>query len=126
MKHAKRVTRISIAVGELMQLDTKILRSGIEMLLTGPLLSGAKLRLYLVRAKFSCFKCGRAWTMKEARNQLLEVPDNLRVAEPDSMELPLHFLPHLYSTFLHCDKCGSSDITAVRGKDILLQKLTME
>lgn len=126
VKNAKAVSEISVDIGELMQLDVDTLRAGLKILLAGPLFSDAKVRLHVVRAKFSCRRCAHAWTMSQAKRQLLEVPDELLVREPDSKELPLHFLPHLYPAFLHCPKCGSSDVRVIRGKEILLRRLVMQ
>ena len=61
-------------------------------------------------AVFVCKKCSRSWGMDETRKQLQQVEKGLLIKEPDGMEIPLHFLPQLYSTFVHCPDCGSSNI----------------
>lgn len=125
VKNAKTVSEISIDVGELMQLDTSFLRHALKILRMGAL-SDAKLRIHIVKAKFSCRRCSYVWTMTEAKKQLSEVPEQLMVREPDSRELPLHFLPYLYPAFLHCVKCGSSDVSVTQGKDIRVRKLVLQ
>jgi hydrogenase nickel incorporation protein HypA/HybF len=119
----QRVVQIDVDVGELMQLDRKALAGALRILLDGSRLKGARVHLHVDHAAFSCRRCGRQWGMAQAKKQLGEVPDELRVREPDSKELPLHFLPSLYSAFLRCPHCGSSDISAQRGKEIRLRRV---
>jgi len=123
---AKRVTEISLDVGQLMQLDRNALAFALRLLMTGPVLKGARVRVNVRKASFSCRKCGRAWGMAEAQKQLAEVPDTLRVREPDSKELPLHFLPSLYPAFIRCPRCGSSDISSKEGEEIQFRRLVIE
>jgi len=125
-REAKRVLEIHLDVGELMQLDRKTLLFGLKLLVTGPVLGGAHVHVHLKKASFSCRKCSHEWDMAEAKKQLATVPDGLLIREPDSKELPLHFLPYLYPAFVHCPKCGSSDVSAEDGKEVQLTKLVME
>jgi hydrogenase nickel incorporation protein HypA/HybF len=123
---AKRVTEISVDVGQLMQLDRNALAFALRLLMTGPVLKGARVRVRVKKASFSCKKCNLEWGMAEAQKQLAEVPDTLRVREPDSKELPLHFLPFLYPAFIRCPRCGSSDISSKEGEEIQLRRVVME
>lgn len=125
-KEAKKVLEIHLDIGELMQLDRKTLLFGLKLLTTGPILGGAHVHIHLKKASFSCRRCSHEWDMAEAKKQLATVPDELLVREPDSKELPLHFLPYLYPAFVRCPKCGSSDISAKDGKGIQLTRLVME
>lgn len=124
--HARQIKEINIDVGELMQLDTKALADALKILMTGDRLKGARVLVHVKSASFSCRKCSNQWGMAEARKQLAQVPDSLLVREPDSKELPLHFLPYLYPSFVHCPKCGSADTATTEGEDIKLRKLIME
>lgn len=123
---AKTVNEVQVEVGELMQVDVEALRELLRMLMTGPVLEKCNVKVELKGATFQCRKCGDAWNMKEAKEQLRKTSDSFLVREPDSKELPLHFLPSLYSSFLHCPKCGSADFAANGGEDIRLRKLVME
>lgn len=123
---AKRVTEISVDVGQLMQLDRNALAFALRLLITGPVLKDARVRVRVKKASFSCRKCNLEWGMAEAQKQLAEVPDTLRVREPDSKELPLHFLPSLYPAFIRCPRCGSSDISSKEGEEIQLRRVVME
>lgn len=121
----ERVVQIDIDVGELMQLDRKALAGALRILLDGSGMKRARVRLHLESAAFTCRRCDKQWGMPQAKKQLAEVPDVLRVREPDSKELPLHFLPSLYSAFLRCPYCGSSDIFARRGREIRLRRVLL-
>lgn len=123
---AKSVSEIQIEVGELMQVDLAGLKELVLLLMKGPRLEKCRVELSLKEAGFRCRKCGAAWDMKEARKQLEQTADSLLVREPDSKELPLHFLPSLYSSFLNCPKCGSADIAAESGEDIRIRRLVLE
>jgi hydrogenase nickel insertion protein HypA len=125
--NAKAVKEINVDVGELMQLDVKTLTDSLSLLIKGSKLETAQIFLHVKEASFSCRKCGTRWDMRAARNDLEKISDNLLIREPDSKELPLHFLPSLYSSFIHCPKCGSSEAEVSEGsEDVRLRKLVME
>ena len=124
--NAKKVEEINVDVGELMQIDAQALEEMLILLMKGPKLARAKVRLNVQKASFLCRRCTEKWDMTEARKQLSSVPDDLLIREPDSKELPLHFLPYLYPAFLRCPKCGSSDIAVIQGEDIRIRRLIME
>jgi hydrogenase nickel incorporation protein HypA/HybF len=125
-KSAKRVVELEVGLGELMQLDRRAFRFGLKLLMTSPELRQARVRVKSIRATFACRRCDSRWNMTEARKQLDQIPDRLRIREPDSKEVPLHFLPLLYPAFIHCPHCGSRDILVQQGKEIQLTKLVLE
>jgi hydrogenase nickel incorporation protein HypA/HybF len=125
-RKAKHVNEISVEVGQLTQIDTSILRYALKLLLTGSVLGGAKVHLHVAKVRFACRRCGHEWTLEEAKRQLSEIPEYLLVKEPDSKELPLHFLPYLYPAFVHCKKCGSADAEAKTGKEVLVRRMVMD
>lgn len=124
-KGAKNVKELDVDVGELMQVDTKVLRDALDMLMTGPKLKGCEVRVQVAPASFSCRRCSSTWDMTEAKRQLVSVPEKLLVEEPDSDELPLHFLPYLFPAFIHCPKCGSSDVAVTEGEDVQIKGLVL-
>ncbi|MDG6915315.1 MAG: hydrogenase maturation nickel metallochaperone HypA [Nitrososphaerota archaeon] len=125
-RRASRVTEIWVEVGELMQVDVEALSEALRTLLSGPKLSGAKTNVKVRSAAFSCRRCGEGWKMDEVKKQLASVPSSLLVEEPDSDEVPLHFLPYLYPAFVHCPKCGSSDVAVADGQDVQLMRVVLE
>lgn len=125
-RRAKKVSEIGVEVGELAQIDVGVLSDAISLLLTGPVLQGCQVSVKVASASFECRKCSSVFGMKEAMKELEEVSDDLRVREPDSTELPLHFLPQLYSAFVRCPSCGSSDVLATGGEDVRVTRLGLE
>jgi hydrogenase nickel insertion protein HypA len=125
-KKASAVRELRLSVGELMQVDTRALSSALRVLMTGPRLKGCRLSVAVEKASFVCARCGASWRMKDALKQLEGTPSSLRVNEPDGKELPLHFLPSLYQSFLHCPKCGSADIATSGGEGIQLRRLVLK
>lgn len=123
---SKRVEEITLEVGELTQVEVDVLSKALALLMRGPMLENCRVQVDLAAATFVCGRCSAKWGMSEVRSQLDTVPDDLRVREPDSKELPLHFLPTLYSAFVRCPKCGSSDISAESGDDIRVRRLVLE
>ncbi len=124
--NAEKVASVEIEVGELMQLDVKALEAALRLLMRGPRLEDARVVVRVTEASFTCRRCGKEWGMDETRKQLLTVPDDLRIREPDSVELPMHFLPYLYPSFVRCPGCGSSDSTATRGEDIRIARVVLD
>ena len=123
---AEKVVELDVDVGELMQVDTDVLRKALGALMNGPRLAGARVEVQTESASFSCQRCESRWDMQDAREQLSQVPDSLLVREPDSNEVPIHFLPALYSAFLKCPACGSTDFSAVRGEEIRVMRIVLE
>jgi hydrogenase nickel insertion protein HypA len=123
---AERVAELDVEVGEIMQVDSEVLKKALAALMAGPRLTGAHVRVRLEPAHFLCRRCGSEWDMADTKEQLSQVPDSLLIREPDSNELPLHFLPDLYAAFIRCPTCGSSDFSAVRGDDIRVMRVVLE
>ena len=123
---AKKVVTIEISIGELMQLDKDAFVTSLSYLLSGSLLGAAHLEVKIEKAAFTCRKCSRSWGMDETRKQLQQVENGLLIKEPDGMEVPLHFIPQLYSTFVHCPDCGSSNILLKDSESVRIAKLVVE
>ncbi|MGA2199937.1 MAG: hydrogenase/urease maturation nickel metallochaperone HypA [Nitrososphaerales archaeon] len=123
---ADRVSEVDVQVGEVMRVDAAVLKKALGALMVGPRLAGARVSVSVERASFSCQKCGSRWDMKDAEKQLSGVSDSLLVREPESNEVPLHFLPGLYTAFLRCPSCGSTDFAATQGEDVRVTKVVLE
>ena len=117
---------VRVDVGDLTLIDRRVLSEALRMLLAGSGLAKCRVRVKGARTSFVCRKCSNRWSMEEAQRQLDMVPKNLRVREPDSREVPLHFLPGLYSSFIVCTACGSSDVEASGGDDVRIRRLVFE
>ena len=125
-RKASRVAEVQVEVGELSMIERPILSNALRMLRTGPLMEGCRFRVRGRKVAFSCRKCSATWPMAEAMKQLEKVPQDLLVNEPDSKEVPLHFLPSLYPAFVRCPKCGSADLDVTAGEDVKIMRVVFE
>jgi hydrogenase nickel incorporation protein HypA/HybF len=125
-RKAARVAEIRVDVGELTMIDRRVLSHALRLLLTGPKLEGCRVLVRKKGVKFVCRKCAALWSMEEATKQLQKLPEELLVREPDSREVPLHFLPSLYPAFVHCPKCGSADLEVKEGQDVSIGRMVLE
>ena len=122
---ARGVSRLRLSVGEIAQVDTRALAGALRVLMEGPRLKGCRVSVRIEKASFVCRKCTTKWAMKEALEQLNGTPSSLMIKEPDGKELPLHFLPSLYQTFVHCPKCGSADVATTGGEGIKVKEIVL-
>lgn len=118
------IKEINLDVGELTQLDTRVLTDALKILLVGKL-KGTRVVIHTKRASFSCEECNEHWGIEEAKSQLPKVPDSLLVRKPEGKRHARDFSPYLSHEFLHCPKCGSADITTIEGEDIKLRKVIL-
>lgn len=125
-RKASRVSEIHLDVGELSMIDRRVLAHALKLLMTNPKLEKCRVHIRKKRVSFVCRRCSSQWSMAEAMKQLDKVPEKLRVREPDSKEVPLHFLPSLYSAFVRCPKCGSSDLDVTAGEGVRIRRLVLE
>ena len=125
-RKASRVAEVQVEVGELSMIERPILSNALRMLRTGPLMEGCRFRVRWRKVAFSCRKCSATWPMADAMKQLEKVPQDLLVNEPDSKEVPLHFLPSLYPAFVRCPKCGSADLDVTAGEDVKIMRVVFE
>lgn len=123
---ADKVSYIEVEVGELTQVEPRVLQEALGLLLRGPMLVDARVEVKLAKASFACGRCSREWAMDETRRQLEAVSPELRVVEPDSVEVPLHFLPYLYPAFVRCPACGSADTSVKEGEDVYVRRVVFD
>jgi len=124
----KKVLEVEIKVGELMQLDLDLMKEAILMLAQGSVMEEAEIKLTVEKAAFSCEKCGHEWNFEVAKKEIEQrvSKDKLIKNDSGSLDLPLHYIPGLVYALATCPKCGSSNILVVRGRDIKIQKITVE
>lgn len=121
----RTVVALEVGVGELMQVDRRAFREALKILAEVPELKGASISVRTEKARFVCNRCGNGWGMREALDQLEATPEWLLVKEPEDRASPLHFMPYLYSAFVRCPECGTADIRATSGKEIVIRRLVL-
>lgn len=125
-KNASKVVEIQVDVGELTMVERPILSHALRLLMAGPRLGGCKVRIRKKAVLFTCRKCSASLPMSEVMKQIGRVPEDLLVREPDSKEVPMHFLPSLYPAFIHCPNCGSADLEATGGEGVSIRSMVLK
>ncbi len=104
--------KITIALGELQQVDEEIFRLGLKEFAKLEKLK-ATFSIKRVPAKLRCNNCNKEWLF--SKGELSE-----REAES------IHFVPELAHTYIGCPQCGSPDFTVVEGRGVWVEKIEVE
>lgn len=105
----KEVSEVTIKVGELQQVEPKILRFALSQMKTD-LFKHAKFRILKAKSTLKCRVCGTAWKFNTKKI-------DLATAEA------IHFVPEVAHTYIKCPKCGSPDFEIVSGRGVWLEDL---
>ncbi len=103
------VTEVNIVIGELQQIEPKVLRFALSQLKPTKF-KNAKFRIATKPAKLKCRACQNEWIF--TRKKL-----DLDVAEA------IHFVPEVAHTFIKCPRCGSPDFEILQGRGIWLKNV---
>ena len=98
------VKEVYLKLGELQQIDKKILRFALSQMKERKL-SGAKFKIRTVKARFMCRVCGHRWLLKE-------------VKASDDVKESIHFIPEVAYAYFRCPKCGSPDFKILNGRGV--------
>ncbi|MDD8031814.1 MAG: hydrogenase maturation nickel metallochaperone HypA [Acidobacteriota bacterium] len=96
---AKRVTKVSVSVGELAGVVPELFRSAFQSYKKGTIADKARLQLKMVKIKFKCRNCGHELTTRNIMDE---------------------------SFSYVCPACGSKDMELIAGRDLYLEKLEIE
>jgi hydrogenase nickel incorporation protein HypA/HybF len=105
----KEVTEVTIRVGELQDVEPKILRFALKEI-KSDLFKNAKFRILKAKTELKCRVCATCWKFK--KNEL-----DAATAEA------IHFVPEAAHTFVKCPKCGSPDFEIASGRGVWLDNL---
>jgi hydrogenase nickel incorporation protein HypA/HybF len=105
----KRVTEITVKVGELQDVERGIFRFALSQL-EPESFKGAKFHLITAKTKLSCRVCGNTWIFRKEK------------LDEDISEA-LHFVPEVVHTYIKCSKCGSPDFEIVEGRGVWLESI---
>jgi hydrogenase nickel incorporation protein HypA/HybF len=105
----KEVTKVTIRIGELQQIEHEVLMFALDQLRT-QLMGNTKFVLESVPAKLRCRVCGGEWTFS---------PDNLS----EDVSEAIHFVPEMAHVFVKCPSCGSPDFEVIEGRGVLLASI---
>jgi len=105
----KEVTEVTIKVGELQQVEPKILRFALSQMKPDSF-KNAKFRILKAKSTLKCRVCATTWQY------------NSKKVDASTAEA-IHFVPEVAHTYIKCPKCGSPDFEIVSGRGIWLQDI---
>jgi hydrogenase nickel incorporation protein HypA/HybF len=105
----KEVTEVTIKVGELQQVEPKILRFALAQMKPDSF-KNAKFRILKPKSTLKCRVCATTWQY-----------DSKKVDA--STAEAIHFVPEVAHAYIKCPKCGSPDFEIVSGRGVWLQDI---
>jgi hydrogenase nickel incorporation protein HypA/HybF len=105
----KKVTKVTIKVGELQQVELNILKFALSQLKPTSF-QNAKFRITRAKTTLKCRVCGHTWLFEK---QLLD----------KSTAEAIHFVPEVAHTYIKCPKCGSPDFEITEGRGVWLENI---
>ncbi len=105
----KKVTEVTVRVGELQQVERPILRFALSQMKTD-VFSNAKFRILKSKSTLNCRVCGTSWEydIKKMGRSAAEA---------------IHFIPEVAHSYIKCPKCGSPDFEIVSGRGVWLENI---
>ena len=112
----RRISRVVVQVGKLVQIDREILLTALRELSQDTPLRGTSFEIQEVDTKFRCNSCGYTWTWEDV---VKSIEENIQDAELRRACLEsMHLVPTTVFAFTRCPRCGSPDFEAIEGMDI--------
>jgi hydrogenase nickel incorporation protein HypA/HybF len=105
----KKVTEVTIKVGELQQIEPPILRFALTQL-KPELFKNTKFHILKAKSTLKCRVCATTWQF------------NLKKLDRATAEA-IHFVPEASHSFIKCPKCGSPDFEIVTGRGVWLENI---
>jgi hydrogenase nickel incorporation protein HypA/HybF len=108
-ENLKKITEVTIKVGELQQVETPILRFALNQL-KPDFFKKAKFRILKAKSTLKCRVCSTTWMF------------SFRKLDKTAAEA-IHFVPEVAHTYVKCPKCGSPDFEIVSGRGVWLENI---
>ncbi len=107
------VTKITLKIGELQQMETEIFEFALNELakVQGALLTNMKVEMDIERAIFRCRVCGREWDF-----------DNMSEMSEEENEA-IHFAPEVAHAYIRCPSCKSPDFEVLQGRGVSIESI---
>ena len=105
----KEVSEVTIKVGELQQVEPKILRFALSQMKTD-IFKNAKFRILKAKSTLKCRVCGTTWQF------------NTKKIDSATAEA-IHFVPEVAHAYIKCPKCGSPDFEIASGRGVWLENI---
>ncbi len=104
-----QVLEVTIRVGELQQVEPKILRFALNQM-KADIFQNAKFRILKAKSTLKCRVCGTTWQY------------STKTVDKATAE-SIHFVPEVAHTFIKCPKCGSPDFEITSGRGVWLEDI---
>ena len=105
----KEVTEVTIKVGELQQVEPRILRFALKQM-KSDIFKNAKFRILKAKSTLKCRVCQTTWQYN---------PKKIDEATAEA----IHFVPEVAHTYIKCPKCGSPDFEITSGRGVWLEHI---
>lgn len=114
-KELRRITEITVKLGELQQIEREIFKFALEQILAqeDTLVRHAKVVLETERARFRCRACHNEWAF-ETEHFAPEIAE------------AIHFVPEIAHAYVRCPSCRSPDFEVIAGRGVWLASLKGE
>jgi len=112
----KKITEITIGIGELQQIEQDIFEFAInEIIKDQPNLKDVKIKIKTLKSSLNCKSCDHTWSFSDMKKKLSE-------DEGES----IHFLPEVAFVHSRCPNCGSPDFEITEGRGVSITQIKGE
>jgi len=110
----KKITEITIQIGELQQIEQDIFEFALNEILKPQtkMIKDVKIKIEIENSHLKCKKCEHTWTYEDMKKKLDE----------DQSEA-IHFIPEVAFVHTRCPKCGSPDFEITKGRGVSIKTL---
>jgi len=105
----KKVTEVTIKIGELQQIERDILQFALSQLKPAKL-KNTKFRITQAKTQLKCRACGNTWLFQNHK------------LDKNTTEA-IHFIPEVAHAYIKCPKCNSPDFEITKGRGIWLENI---
>ena len=114
----KKITKITVQLGELQQINKEIFQKAIDDLMNAhknKLLEKTEIKIDIEETELRCNNCENTWKFSEFKNKL----------NKDESEA-IHFIPEVAFVHSRCPKCGSPDFEIKKGRGVSITEIKGE
>ena len=114
----KKITKITVKLGELQQINKEIFQKAINDLIEthkNKLLEKTEIKIIIEKTEMKCKNCENTWKFSEFKNKL----------NKDESEA-IHFIPEVAFVHSRCPKCGSPDFEIKKGRGVSITQIKGE
>jgi hydrogenase nickel incorporation protein HypA/HybF len=110
----KKISEITIDMGELQQIERDIFRFALKELTSShsPLFKNVRFHLRTEKSTLKCTVCGHEWTYADMKK-------NLEKKETEA----IHFIPEVVFVHARCPRCGSPDFEITKGRGVTVRSI---